>query len=96
MRNTFKVSETLRQMALTDRKLSWLGGIAEIVAQMEEDNDRMLRDIEAYRGAGERYEQEIARKDDAIADQARKIKGLLAQLMTVEQRIKHERSYGNE
>ena len=61
-----KPSETLRQMALTDRKLSWLGGIAETVAQMEEDN---------------------ARKDDAIADQARKIKSLLAQLVTVKQEL---------
>ena len=57
-----KPSETLRQMALTDRKLSWLGAVAETIAELEEDN---------------------ARKDDAIADQARKIKGLLAQLMTV-------------
>ncbi len=96
MNNKHKASETLRQMALTARKLSWLGGIAETVAQMEEDNARMSRDIEAYRGAGERYEQEIARKDAAIAEQARKIKGLLAQMMTVEQRIKHERSCGNE
>ena len=57
-----KPSETLRQMALTSPKLSWLGGIAETVAQLEEDNDR---------------------KDDAITDQARKIKELLVQLMTV-------------
>lgn len=57
-----KPSETLRQMALTDRKLSWLGAVAETIAELEEDN---------------------ARKDDAIADQARKIKGLLAQLVTV-------------
>lgn len=37
------------------------------------DNEiaRMARDIEAYKGAGERYEQEITCKDDAIAEQAR-------------------------
>ena len=80
MSNTFKASETLRQMALTDRKLSWLGAVAETVAQMEEDNDRMLRDIDAYRGAGERYEQELARKDAAIAEQARQLKDALAQV----------------
>lgn len=57
-----KPSETLRQMALTSRNLSWLGAVAETVAELEEDN---------------------ARKDDAIAEQARKIKELLAQLMTV-------------
>lgn len=61
-----KPSETLRQMALTDRKLSWLGAVAETIAELEEDN---------------------ARKDDAIADQARKIKSLLAQLVTVKQEL---------
>lgn len=78
MINKHKASETLRQMALTDRKLSWLGAVAETVARLEEDNDRMARDIEAYRGAGERYEQEIARKDAAIAEQARQLKEALA------------------
>ena len=80
MSNTFKVSETLRQMGLRDRKLSWLGGIAETVARLEEDNARKARDIEAYKGAGERYEQKIARKDDAIAEQARQLKEALAQV----------------
>lgn len=80
MSNTFKASETLRQMALTSPKLSWLGGIAETVARLEEDNARMSRDIEAYKGAGERYEQEIARKDDAIAEQSRQLKEALAEL----------------
>ena len=87
MSNTFKVSETLRQMALTDRKLSWLGGIAETVAELEEDNSRMSRDIEAYKGAGERYEQEIARKDDAIAGQSRQLKEAAAEL----EQVKRER-----
>lgn len=87
MSNTFKVSETLRQMALTDRKLSWLGGIAETVAELEEDNSRMARDIEAYRGAGEQYEKEIARKDAAIAEQARQLKEALAEL----EQVKRER-----
>ena len=46
------------------------------------DNEiaRMALDIEAYRGAGERYEQELARKDDAIAEQARQLKEALAQV----------------
>ena len=61
-----KPSETLRQMALTSPKLSWLGGIAETVAQLEEDN---------------------ARKDDAIAEQARQLKEALAEL----ERVKRER-----
>lgn len=66
MSNTLKVSETLRQMALRDRKLSWLGGIAETVARLEEDN---------------------ARKDDAIAEQARQLKEALAEI----EQVKRER-----
>lgn len=61
-----KASETLRQMALTSPKLSWLGGIAETVARLEEDN---------------------ARKDDAIAEQARQLKAALTEL----ERVKRER-----
>lgn len=54
------------------------------------DNEiaRMARDIEAYRGAGERYEQEIARKDDAIAGQARQLREALAAL----EQVKRERN----
>ena len=40
MINKHKASETLRQMALTARNLSWLGAVAETVAELEEDNDR--------------------------------------------------------
>lgn len=61
-----KPSETLRQMALTDRKLSWLGAVAETIAELEEDN---------------------ARKDDAIAEQARQLKEALAAL----EKVKRER-----
>ena len=66
MSNKHKASETLRQMALTSPKLSWLGGIAETVALLEEDN---------------------ARKDDAIAEQARQLREALAEL----ERVKRER-----
>lgn len=53
------------------------------------DNEiaRMSRDIEAYKGAGLRYEQELARKDDAIAEQARQLREALAAL----ERVKRER-----
>ena len=62
MSNKHKASETLRQMALTGRSLSRLGGIAETVARLEEDN---------------------ARKDAAIAEQARQLKEALAALEQV-------------
>lgn len=43
-----KKSESLRQLALGDRKLSWLGSFADEMQRLEEENERLKRDVEKF------------------------------------------------
>ena len=48
-----KKSESLRQLALGDRKLSWLGSFADEMQRLEEENERLMRDVEKFTGVGQ-------------------------------------------
>ena len=43
-----KKSESLRQLALGNRKLSWLGSFADEMQRLEEENERLKRDVEKF------------------------------------------------
>lgn len=73
-----KKSETLRQLALWDRKLSWLGSFADEMQRLEEENERLMRDVEKFTGVGRMYESEITRLENAIARQAEQLRDALA------------------
>lgn len=73
-----KKSESLRQLALWDRKLSWLGSFADEMQRLEEENERLLRDVEKFTGVGQMYESEIAQLENAIARQAEQLRDALA------------------
>ena len=60
-----KKSESLRQLALGDRKLSWLGSFADEMQRLEEENERLMRDVEKFTGVGRMYESEITRLKNA-------------------------------
>ena len=64
-----KKSESLRQLALGDRKLSWLGSFADEMQRLEEENERLMRDVEKFTGVGQMYESEITRLENAIGRQ---------------------------
>ena len=49
-----KKSESLRQLALGDRKLSWLGSFADEMQRLEEENERLMRDVEKFTGVGQK------------------------------------------
>lgn len=73
-----KKSESLRQLALWDRKLSWLGSFADEMQRLEEENERLMRDVEKFTGVGQMYESEITRLENAIARQAEQLRDALA------------------
>lgn len=73
-----KKSESLRQLALGDRKLSWLGSFADEMQRLEEENERLMRDVEKFTGVGRMYESEITRLENAISRQAEQLRDALA------------------
>lgn len=79
-------AETLRQIALGDKKPSWLGCIADEVEMLKAERDRLKRDLTTCQGVGSRYEYEISqlnaeikRKEAAIAGQAKQLKDAVAE-----------------
>ena len=70
-----KKSESLRQLALGDRKL---GSFADEMQRLEEENERLMRDVEKFTDVGRMYESEITRLENAIARQAEQLRDALA------------------
>lgn len=73
-----KIRISMRQLALGDRKLSWLGSFADEMQRLEEENERLMRDVEKFTGVGQMYESEITRLENAIARQAEQLRDALA------------------
>lgn len=58
--------------------MSWLGSFADEMQRLEEENERLMRDVEKFTGVGQMYESEITRLENAIARQAEQLRDALA------------------
>lgn len=69
-----RVSESLRQIAVSNRKLGWLEGTAVAVEKMENA-------LEKYKELGLNYEAQLAKKDEIIAEQDKRNARLVRKLI---------------